>query len=202
MVSQFWKNFALGFVLGIVFFIGFLLAYAFFLDMGNELGSGNTNPTNTVTVTSTVTETKTLKERAETVTVTSLRTLTITKTVTKTEIVSGNNTPASTSTSSNPEKGWRIVAIINGSASKVSNSFNISSNKWRIKWSYIGNEYSLFSFEVYRIGGNLPVYHLIPVIKPKGSDVTYIYEGPGEYYMKVNAVNCDKWSIIIEEWVP
>lgn len=202
MVSQFWKNFALGFVLGIVFFIGFLLAYAFFLGTGNELGSGTTNSTNTVTVTSIVTETKTLKERAETVTVTSLRTLTQTKTVTKTETVVKCSTSSRTSTSSKPVEGWRIVVIINGTASKVSNSFNISSNKWRIKWSYIGNEYSLFSFEVYRIGGNLPVYHLIPVMKPKGSDVTYIYEGPGEYYVKVNAVNCDKWSIIIEERVP
>ena len=36
---------------------------------------------------------------------------------------------------------------------------------------------------------------------PSQSDTTYIYKGPGNYYIKVSAANIEEWTLTIEAFV-
>lgn len=99
-----------------------------------------------------------------------------------------------------PSHGWTYVIRFSGSASKTTSLFNISSNRWRITWECETQipEFTVFSFDVYRQGASLPTTFMGFLDCP-GRDTTYIYEGSGTYYIRVNAANVDRWTLVIEQ---
>mgnify|MGYP000197391508 CR=1 FL=1 len=96
---------------------------------------------------------------------------------------------------------WNTIITFTGSAFKTTELFHIPSGTWRINWTYKGGELAVFSFFVYPEGETMYIETLMTMGSSK-SDTTYIYKGPGNYYIKVLATNIKEWTITIEAFVP
>ena len=96
---------------------------------------------------------------------------------------------------------WNTIITFTGSAFKTTELFHIPSGTWRINWTYKGGELAGFSFFVYPEGETMYIETLMTMGSSK-SDTTYIYKGPGNYYIKVLATNIKEWTITIEAFVP
>jgi hypothetical protein len=68
---------------------------------------------------------------------------------------------------------------------------------WRIRWSYGTSEYAGFWFFVYPLGETVMFVESVSSMMPSGSGTTYIYRGPGNFYLKITVANV-RYSIIIE----
>jgi hypothetical protein len=100
------------------------------------------------------------------------------------------------SPSSEKEGKWSTLITFQGSTDKTTELFYVPSDRWRINWAYIGREYSYLSLQVYSEGEKYPIESVIAT-GPSKSDTTYIYEGPGNYYVKIRAV-VDQFKLIID----
>ncbi len=164
---------------------------------------------NTITSMSTVTTTvTTVSPTTLTKTLIATNTLTTTETFTKTKTLTNTVTTTVTATETfipYLEKGrWNTIAVFKGSTDKTTELFYIPSDVWRINWSYTGEEYHSFGFYVYPKGEEFYIESLILFEDEAGSksDTTYIYEGPGYYYIKALCTNIREWTIIVEAFVP
>ncbi len=87
-----------------------------------------------------------------------------------------------------------------GSGSKTSAPFDVTTEEWILEWAYVPeSEYlglAIFTFFVYP-RGETAVYVESMVYSEGTSGVTYCYAGPGEYYVKVTALNIKSWEIVI-----
>jgi len=94
---------------------------------------------------------------------------------------------------------WANVRTWRGSGIKQTESFVISSRKWRISWS-TGNEPSpdvgVLQVFVFNEAGD--VVSLAGNKRGPGSDVSYVYGTPGEYHLMINSANID-WTVEVEE---
>jgi len=86
---------------------------------------------------------------------------------------------------------------LTGSGDKTTIPFHVSENQFRVDWSYTPeNEFAVFAFLVYPRGET--TFFVESVMFPSGtSDTTYVYEGPGDYYIRISAANIVSWSIAI-----
>ena len=115
-----------------------------------------------------------------------IRTVTVTATV--------------TTTAAPTERQWRTVYAFDGVEDKTTEPFAINAPRFRIKYHVIVSgpraQYALFSFFVYKEGE--PGYIEMVTAQRGGMDVTYVYSGPGRYYIKVLAANLAAWFIEVQ----
>jgi hypothetical protein len=98
-------------------------------------------------------------------------------------------------TTSAATTGWREIKRFTGSATLTTEPFAVSSNMWRIKWSYGPAQSAFFSFFAYQVGESMYV-DMVSSGTPSGSGTTYIYKGPGDFYLKI--ISGVPYTIIVE----
>ncbi len=93
---------------------------------------------------------------------------------------------------------WAAVKDWTGTGSKATETFQVASKEWRVTWSSTAQgdgAGASFGVLVYTEDKKL-------VASATGrvgmSDVTYVHEGPGRYYLDVTAANVN-WKMAVEE---
>jgi len=97
---------------------------------------------------------------------------------------------------------WNTIVTFTGSTEKTTELFHIPSDTWRINWTYTGWGSTLFGFTVYPEAKTIMCIETLMTMGPSQSDTTYIYEGPGNYYIKLTEVNAEEWELTIEAFIP
>lgn len=105
--------------------------------------------------------------------------------------------------------GYREVfeEVVKGSATKTTRSFYVNSDEWKVHAAYSAYEpdYLGMMVYIYRKGDNQLVtmlsidgYFLLGGGYMQMGD-TYVYEGPGEYYLEVTSANVETWRVVVSE---
>lgn len=104
-------------------------------------------------------------------------------------------------TVSRAQEEWVKVQTFTGQGDKTTAPFHISGSEWRINWTAVPEspEFGGFGFFVYPEGETASYVESIDTPHGSGSDTTYIYEGKGNFYVKVFAANESSWTIEIED---
>lgn len=97
---------------------------------------------------------------------------------------------------------WNTIITFTGSTDKTTELFYIPSGTWRINWTYTNGDLAAFGFFVYPEGETVLYVESVSADGPSQSDTTYIYEGPGNYYIKLLATNIVQWTLTIEAFIP
>ena len=113
----------------------------------------------------------------------------------------GNISPASqppTGSEINPRTGPGVVKSWQGSETKKTEIFTVTSDSWQINWSNDpqeagGNKESLLQVYVHDVKlGTFPIY--IAANSQKKESGTYDVHEAGKFYLQIDAVNT-KWTI-------
>jgi hypothetical protein len=98
---------------------------------------------------------------------------------------------------------WQSVKTFTGASDTTTDYFSVSTNEWRLTWSYIpssaGGDYAVFSTFIYPKGET--AFYTDFVMKTgrgETSGTTYVHEGIKDYYLKVGSANIQSYSIKIE----
>ena len=98
--------------------------------------------------------------------------------------------------------GWRPIQTWTGHGDAQTDSFNIESGQWRIKWS-AGNEQppgpGTLKVTVHSAVSGRPLGVAIDH-KGNGHDVAYVNEDPRLYHLVIESGNVD-WKLSVEESV-
>jgi len=97
---------------------------------------------------------------------------------------------------------WNVIATFTGSTDKTTELFHIPSGTWRINWTYTGGELAVFGFFVYPEGETTLYVESLATMGSSQSDTTYIYDGPGNFYIQLSAANIEEWTLTIEAFIP
>jgi hypothetical protein len=99
------------------------------------------------------------------------------------------------------EAEWSTVQIFTGKESEAIPPFHISGTEWRIFWTADVEhpEYAVFDILVYSHDKAGVLTKRISYSEGTPSDTVYIYEGGGDYYLKVIAANLSNWTITVED---
>jgi cell division protein FtsB len=97
---------------------------------------------------------------------------------------------------------WNTITTFTGSTGKTTELFYIPSGTWRINWTYTNGALAVFGFFVYPEGETVLFVESLSTMGPSQSDTTYIYEGPGNYYIKLTVANIVEWTLTIEAFIP
>jgi len=109
--------------------------------------------------------------------------------------------PTNQQTQTGSSGSWHYITSFSGQGDKTTDSFKITSSKWRIKWSYTTNypEYAMFSIFIYPKGETVSYIDFIDASGASKSDVSYVYQS-GEFYLKIITANLESWQITIEAY--
>ncbi len=141
------------------------------------------------------TQTATTAQRmTETTTLISLQQVTETKTIPVTITQTMWNTPTSILTAS---EAWREIKRFSNSTGMTTDLFSISSNSWRIRWSYVASQNATFRFFVYPAGEKVAYIESVSSRTPSGSSITYMNKGQSDFYLRIAGTNVD-YTIVIE----
>jgi hypothetical protein len=98
--------------------------------------------------------------------------------------------------------GWRPVASFSGHGDSQTESFNIESGQWRIKWATTNEKPAgagMFQATVHSaVSGRplgVPIEH-----RGVGSGTTWVNEDPRLYHLVIESRSVD-WSVAVEESV-
>jgi hypothetical protein len=100
-----------------------------------------------------------------------------------------------------PQVGWRPIISFSGRGSTQSESFNIESTQWRIKWEAKGARPAgggLFKIMVHSAVSGRPLMEAVRQ-RGNGSGIAYVAEDPRLYHLVIES-DAD-WSIAVEEAV-
>jgi len=97
---------------------------------------------------------------------------------------------------------WNTITTFTGSTSKTTELFYIPSGTWRINWTYTDGTLAVFGFFVYPEGETMMFVESLSTMGPSQSDTTYVYEGSGNFYIKLTSANIDQWTLTVEAFVP
>lgn len=97
------------------------------------------------------------------------------------------------------------VTAITGSADQTTATFPITSNTWRLQWSYTPKsssnpEFAFFSVFIYPKGetaGYAGSFSADGNTQTSGTE--YVYEGNDDYYLKILAANLQSYTITIQQ---
>ncbi|ADY54716.1 hypothetical protein Sgly_0350 [Syntrophobotulus glycolicus DSM 8271] len=111
-------------------------------------------------------------------------------------VLTGCGSEEASAPSENSEKSWTEVIKFEGESAKDTETFNISSNEWRIVWdTQPGNLGDMnFSISVYKSDGSLE--SVAANVIGKANDSSYV-RGKGEYYLSINTGQ--PYTITVEE---
>lgn len=112
---------------------------------------------------------------------------------------------SSESTHSEAQKQWVKIQTFAGIGDKTTALFNISSNKWRINWAVETKRPDLGVFVLYVYPeGETRSYMFIEQIMHDCdgdyNDTTYVYEGNGNFYIRIECSNLKGWTLEVESW--
>ena len=96
---------------------------------------------------------------------------------------------------------WSIVETFTGTGNDTTLPFQVSGVKWRITWAIDAEhpEYNTFNFVVCNENKlNAPVENVSSSGSTAG-DTIYIYEGGGDYHIRVITANLRRWAIVVED---
>jgi hypothetical protein len=90
---------------------------------------------------------------------------------------------------------WHEIASWSGTETMATETFDVSSERWRIKWTAKNGEYGgVVQVYVYDDGDNIKA--LAANTTNGGSDVSYV-EGSGRHRLMINSVNAN-WTVTVE----
>jgi len=95
---------------------------------------------------------------------------------------------------------WKKVISFSGSSSKTTDTFKITTEKFRYTWSCEGLQpYDLMAITLSEV--NSRGFDSFTGLQacPESSETTYVHEGKGEYYFDIQSANISKWTILVEE---
>ena len=101
-----------------------------------------------------------------------------------------------------PTVGWRPIASFSGRGDSQTESFNIESGQWRIKWvtrNETAPEAGTFKVTVHSAVSGRPLMLAVDH-RGAGHDTAYVNEDPRLYHLVIESANVD-WSVSIEESV-
>lgn len=100
-------------------------------------------------------------------------------------------------------QSYQEITTVSGTGSQVTGSFSVTSGWWRLRWSYMpsadGEGHPIFSVFIYPKGESM--FYSDFVMRTgsnETSGVLVVYEGEGEYYLKIDAGNLDGYTIVVE----
>lgn len=103
------------------------------------------------------------------------------------------------STTNEEPKEWVEIASWSGSGMKTTETFVITSDEFRIKWKTMNEAFENSGiFQIYVNDESGQMVSLAGNKQGPGSDVSYVKEGPGRYYLEINSANID-WDVSVEE---
>ena len=100
------------------------------------------------------------------------------------------------------EVGWRPIISFSGRGNTQTESFNIESTQWRIKWQAkqdVSADPGTFHLMVNSAVSGRPIAEAVPH-RGAGSGIAYVSEDPRLYHLVIEAKDVD-WSIAVEEAV-
>lgn len=103
---------------------------------------------------------------------------------------------------SRPQVGWRPIAAFSGRGDSQTESFDISSTEWRIKWETKGatpTTAGTFHVEVHSAVSGRPLMDAIHQ-RGNGHGIAYVTEEPRLYELVVESSGLD-WSMQVQEAV-
>jgi len=98
--------------------------------------------------------------------------------------------------------GWRPIISFSGRGNAQTESFNIESTQWRIKWQAkqdVSADPGTFHLMVNSAVSGRPIAEAVPRRGP-GSGIAYVSEDPRLYHLVIESKDVD-WSIAVEEAV-
>jgi len=105
-------------------------------------------------------------------------------------------------TESHPQIGWRPIGSWSGRGDDQTESFNIESTQWRIKWETKGAVSAgsgLFHVVVHSAVSGRPLQEAVEH-QGDGRGVAYVTEDPRLYHLVIESSGVD-WSIAVQEAV-
>jgi hypothetical protein len=98
--------------------------------------------------------------------------------------------------------GWRPIGSFAGRGSSQTESFNIESGQWRIKWATTNENppgAGTFKMTVHSAVSGRPLM-VAAEHRGNGRDIAYVNEDPRLYHLVIESSNVD-WSVTVEEAV-
>lgn len=98
--------------------------------------------------------------------------------------------------------GWRPIISFSGRGNTQTESFNIESTQWRLKWQAkqdASADPGTFHLMVNSAVSGRPIAEAVPR-RGAGSGIAYVGEDPRLYHLVIEATDVD-WSIAVEEAV-
>jgi len=116
---------------------------------------------------------------------------------TQTPTITPTQTPILTSTPTSTPLAFETI-IIKGADDMTTAPFSIPTKEWEIRWSYEpSDEYNSFGFFVYPRGE--PMLYIESVLFPSTlQGTTYIYQGHGDFYLKIDAYGLSSYRFEIQ----
>ena len=99
--------------------------------------------------------------------------------------------------------GWRPIVLFTGSDTTQTDSFNIESTQWRIKWKTKAQTPPAPGSFMVRVHSSISGRPLMVAVEPRqgaGSGIAYVTEDPRLYHLIVESSSLD-WSLQVEEAV-
>jgi hypothetical protein len=94
---------------------------------------------------------------------------------------------------------WQQVKRWTGSGMKQTETFSVASREWRITWTASNEPFAgagILQIFVYDENGGMVT--LAGNKQGTGSDVSYVRNPPGRYYLMINSGNVD-WDVAVED---
>ncbi|MCC7302335.1 MAG: hypothetical protein IT233_06815 [Bacteroidia bacterium] len=97
------------------------------------------------------------------------------------------------------ETEWVKIKSWKGTGIKKTEKFTIKEGDWRIVWNFSSpQDMTVFQIAYYKSGSEEPEDYVANVSNElKGGDTSYVHT-TGEFYLEMNAANCN-WKVSIEE---
>lgn len=99
--------------------------------------------------------------------------------------------------SAGPSGYWREVIRFTGSNRTITQPFYIPSKEWRITWSYGTSRFAAFGWYAFPAGQNASYVNAVSSREPSYSSTTYIFSGPGNFYLQIFAYDV-QYTVIVE----
>lgn len=119
---------------------------------------------------------------------------------------SNNNTQSTTPQEPNSvqEKTWHSVFNFTGANNKVSSPFTIKGDKFKIKYSANATDPEFGSLDIYIYRERNNTYFVqwvnLDTSQKNYRDESYVYTGPGSYYLDVGTANLKSWKVEVFDY--